>query len=110
MERGTPTENEMKKGGLQDTDQKSGDGQKVGGWVPFDTVPEEDWSNSIATEFFPLAKNYIIFFGAVTLMHFRGQELALPPPIQFKSQRNGDLETAWLGYLFKLIVHLILAD
>ena len=26
MERGTPLENEMKKGGLEDTDQKSGDG------------------------------------------------------------------------------------
>ena len=37
--------------------------------------------NSIARKFFPLAKNYIIFFGAVTLMHFHGQELALPPPI-----------------------------
>ena len=35
--------------------------------------------NFIATKKFPLAKNYIIFFGAVTLMHFRGQELALPP-------------------------------
>ena len=28
MERGTPMENEMKKGGLEDTDQKAGDGQK----------------------------------------------------------------------------------
>ena len=28
MERGTPMENEMKKGVLEDTDQKSGDGQK----------------------------------------------------------------------------------
>ena len=37
--------------------------------------------NSIARKNFPLAKNYTIFFGAVTLMHFRGQELALPPPI-----------------------------
>ena len=35
----------------------------------------------IARKLFPLAKNYTIFFGAVTLMHFRGQELALPPPI-----------------------------
>jgi hypothetical protein len=26
-------------------------------------------------------KNYIIFFGAVLLMHFKGQELALPPPV-----------------------------
>ena len=37
--------------------------------------------NSIARKLFPLAKNYIIFFGAVTLPHVRGQELALPPPI-----------------------------
>ena len=28
MERGTPMENEIKKGGLEDTDQKAGDGQK----------------------------------------------------------------------------------
>ena len=28
MERGTPIENETKKGGLEDTDQKAGDGQK----------------------------------------------------------------------------------
>ena len=28
MERGTPMENEMNKGGLEDTDQKSGYGQK----------------------------------------------------------------------------------
>ena len=66
--------------------------------------------NSIARKLFPLAKNYIIFFGAVTLMHFRGQEVALPPPIYFESQWNEALETAWLGYLFKLIVHLILGD
>ena len=39
MERGTPMENEMKKGVLEDTDQKVGDGQKEGGCVPFDTVP-----------------------------------------------------------------------
>ena len=81
MERGTPMENEMMKGGLEDTDQKSGDGQKEGGWVPFETVPEDDWSQLHRKEIFPLAKNYIIFFGAVTPMHFRGQELALPPPI-----------------------------
>ena len=31
MERGTRMENEIKKGGLEDTDQKSGDGQKEGG-------------------------------------------------------------------------------
>jgi len=28
----------------------------------------------------PIAKNYVIFFGACIFMHFRGQELALPPP------------------------------
>ena len=28
MERGTPMDNDMKKGGLEDTDQKSGDSQK----------------------------------------------------------------------------------
>ena len=33
MGRGTPMENAMKKGGLEDTDQKSGDDQKEGGWV-----------------------------------------------------------------------------
>ena len=31
-------ENEMKKGGLEDTDQKAGDGQKEGGLVLSDTV------------------------------------------------------------------------
>lgn len=30
---------------------------------------------------FPIAKNYVIFFGAAVLMHFKGQELALPPPV-----------------------------
>ena len=44
MERDTPMENEMKKGGLEDPDQKVGDGQKEGGWVPFETVPEDDES------------------------------------------------------------------
>ena len=43
-ERGNSMENEMKKGGLEDTYKKPGDGQKEGGWVPFDTVPEDDWS------------------------------------------------------------------
>ena len=42
MERGNPTENDMKKGGLEDTDQKAGDGKKEGGWFLFDTVPEDD--------------------------------------------------------------------
>ena len=71
----------MKKGGLEDTDQKVGDGQKEGGWVPFETVPEDAWSQMHCKEIFPLANNYIIFFGVFTLMHFRGQELALSPPI-----------------------------
>lgn len=29
----------------------------------------------------PITKNYVIFFGAVVLMHFKGQELALPAPV-----------------------------
>jgi len=29
----------------------------------------------------PLAKNYVIFFGAAVLMHFKGQDLALPAPV-----------------------------
>lgn len=28
-----------------------------------------------------VARNYVIFFGAVTLFHFKGQMLALPPPV-----------------------------
>jgi hypothetical protein len=28
-----------------------------------------------------IARNYIMFFGAVTLFHFKGQMLALPPPV-----------------------------
>ena len=56
MERGTPTGNEMKKGGLEDTDQKSGDGQKEGGWVPFDTVPEDDRSQLHCKEFFSFSE------------------------------------------------------
>lgn len=36
---------------------------------------------STTRKLFPIAKNYIIFFGAVTLMHFQGQQLALPPPV-----------------------------
>lgn len=30
---------------------------------------------------FPIAKNYVIFFGAIVMMHFKGQELALPAPV-----------------------------
>ena len=29
----------------------------------------------------PITKNYVIFFGAAILMHFKGQELALPAPV-----------------------------
>ncbi|GFH55986.1 hypothetical protein CTEN210_12462 [Chaetoceros tenuissimus] len=35
--------------------------------------------NSLVRRVFPVAKNYIIFFGGVALMHFQGQQLALPP-------------------------------
>ena len=28
-----------------------------------------------------ISRNYIIFFGAVTFMHFKGQVLSLPPPV-----------------------------
>lgn len=37
--------------------------------------------NSLLRVIFPVAKNYVIFFGAAALMHFKGQELALPPPV-----------------------------
>lgn len=30
---------------------------------------------------FPIAKNYILFFSGVAIMHFQGQQLALPPPV-----------------------------
>ena len=53
---GTPTENDMKKGGLEDTDQKSGDGQKEGGWVPFDTVPEDNRPQLHCKEIVPFSK------------------------------------------------------
>ena len=56
VERGTPIENEMKKGGLEDTDQKSGDGQKYGGWVPCETVPEDDWSQIHCKQIFPFSE------------------------------------------------------
>lgn len=36
---------------------------------------------SLLRTIFPVAKNYLIFFGAVILFHFKGQELALPPPV-----------------------------
>lgn len=37
--------------------------------------------DSFARKVFPIAKNYILFFGGVALMHFQGQQLALPPPV-----------------------------
>jgi len=36
---------------------------------------------SMCRMLFPIAKNYIVFFGAVSLMHFKGHELALPAPV-----------------------------
>ena len=30
---------------------------------------------------FPIAKNYVLFFGGVALMHFQGHQLSLPPPV-----------------------------
>ena len=56
IERGTPMENAMKKGGLKDTDQKSEYGQKEGGWVPFDTVPEDDRSQLHCKEIVPFSE------------------------------------------------------
>jgi hypothetical protein len=37
--------------------------------------------NSVARRIFPIAKNYIIFAGVCTFFHFKGQLLALPPPV-----------------------------
>ena len=56
MDRGTPMENGMKKGGLDYTDQKAGDGKKEGVWVPFDTVPEDNWSQLHCKEIVPFSK------------------------------------------------------
>jgi len=36
---------------------------------------------SMFQNFFPVAKNYCVFFGAIALFHFKGHELALPPPV-----------------------------
>lgn len=36
---------------------------------------------SFVRVYVPLAKNYLMFFGAITFFHFRGQFLALPPPV-----------------------------
>ena len=49
-------ENEMKKGGLEDTDQEAGDGQKEGGWVPFETVPEDNQFQLHCKEIVPFSE------------------------------------------------------
>ena len=36
---------------------------------------------SFVRRWFPLVKNYLIFFGAIGVMHFQGHELALPAPV-----------------------------
>lgn len=36
---------------------------------------------SILRAVYPIAKNYVLFFGAVALMHFQGHNLALAPPV-----------------------------
>jgi hypothetical protein len=36
---------------------------------------------SLTRQLFPIFKNYFLFFGAVAIMHFQGQQLALPPPV-----------------------------
>jgi hypothetical protein len=36
---------------------------------------------SMLRQVFPIAKNYILFFGGVALMHFQGHQLSLPPPV-----------------------------
>ena len=81
MDRGTPMENEMKKGDYRILTKKQEMSKKKEYGFLLRLYQRTIGPNSIARILFPLAKNYIIFFGAVTLMHFRGQELALPPPI-----------------------------
>lgn len=36
---------------------------------------------SILQQVLPVAKNYVIFFAAVALFHYKGDALALPPPV-----------------------------
>jgi len=36
---------------------------------------------SVVRKFFPVAKNYLLFFGGVVLMHYQGHQLALPAPV-----------------------------
>jgi len=37
--------------------------------------------DSLLRKVFPIMKNYVLFFGGVALMHYQGQQLALPPPV-----------------------------
>mmetsp|Transcript_2112 Transcript_2112/g.2864 ORF Transcript_2112/g.2864 Transcript_2112/m.2864 type:complete len:484 (-) Transcript_2112:188-1639(-) len=36
--------------------------------------------NSLLRKVYPIAKNYVLFFGGIILMHYQGHQLALPPP------------------------------
>ena len=81
MERGTPMENEMKKGATRILTKKKEMAKKKEDVFRLILYERTIGTNSNARKLLPLAKNYIIFIGAVTLMHLRGQELALPPPI-----------------------------
>lgn len=36
---------------------------------------------SMFRKLFPITKNYFLFFGAIALFHFKGNEVALPPPV-----------------------------
>jgi len=36
---------------------------------------------SLARAMFPVAKNYLLFFGSILAFHFQGYQLALPPPV-----------------------------
>jgi hypothetical protein len=36
---------------------------------------------SFLRQVMPIAKNYVIFFGAIAIFHFKGQEMALPAPV-----------------------------
>lgn len=37
--------------------------------------------NSFLRKVYPIAKNYVLFFGGIVLMHYQGHQLALPPPV-----------------------------
>ena len=36
---------------------------------------------SLLRMIFPIARNYLVFAASVALMHYKGQLLALPPPV-----------------------------